>query len=217
MGSSLSKIRSSARIGIAICLLLPLGATVQDPSVENADASEAEYEVFSPYMSRSFVGVIGEHRVGNRVSQIVIVNRTESDKEDLVDEDMVPPGGVEKYLRKEVPSLRIATIRNFHRANVKQAQLALRFRLPLQYQLISVEKIGSILKDVSSWREYYSQYPGAQGYIALSRVGFSPDGKQAVFYASNRCGGKCATGSYVVMEKHGSRWKLVKGVFIWMS
>ncbi len=42
------------------------------------------------------------------------------------------------------------------------------------------------------------------------RAGFSPDGKQALFYASNRCGGKCATGSYVVMEKHGSAWKILK-------
>jgi hypothetical protein len=191
----------------------------QKQFAENANASEAEYEVFSAYISQSFVGTVGEERVGNPVSQIVIVNRTASDKDDLddLDPDDMPPGGVEKYLRKEAPSLQVGTINNFHRANERQAQLALRFRLPLQYQLVPAEKIGSILKDVNSWPEYYKQYPAAQGYLALSRVGFRADGKQALLYARNMCGGKCATGSYVVMEKHGSMWKMVKEVFIWMS
>jgi hypothetical protein len=191
----------------------------QKPSAENASVSEAEYEVFSAYIRQSFVGAIGEDRVGNPVSQIVIVNRTESDKDDLNDlgpGDM-PPGGVEKYLRKEAPSLRVGTINNFRRANVRQAQLALRFHLPLQYQLVPAEKIGSILKNVGSWPEYYMQFPGAQGHLALSRIGFSEDGKQALLYASNWCGGKCGTGSYVVMEKHGSTWKILKEVFIWVS
>jgi hypothetical protein len=200
-------------------LLLPLGSMGQKPSAQNANVSEAEYEVFSAYISESFVGAIGKDRVGNTVSQIVIVNRTESDKEDLEDlgaNDM-PPGGAEKYLRKEAPSLRAGTINNFRRANVRQAQLALRFHLPLQYQLVPAEKIGSILKDVGSWPEYYKQYPGAQGHLAISRVGFSADGKQALLYASNRCGWKCATGSYVVMEKHGATWKILKEVFLWVS
>lgn len=204
------------KIGIAICSLLPLGVTAQSPSAENADASETEYEVFSTYISQSFIGAVGEDRVGDPVSQIVIVGSTESDKDDLDDEDM-PPGGVEKYLRKEVPTLRVATIKTFRQANVREAQLSLRFHLPLRYQLVSAENIGSMLKDVSSWPEYYKKYPGAQGYLALSRVGFSADGKQALFYASNRCGGKCATGSYVVMEKRGSGWKILKEVFMWMS
>lgn len=214
MESSFAK---AARLAIAIFLTLPLCATAQNSVTDSAEATEAEYEIFSTYMSHSFVGAVGEDRVGDPVSQIVIVNRTESDKEDLVDDDMQPPGGIEKYLRKEMPLLRVATISNFRFANSKQAQLAARFHLPLQYQLVPAEKIGSILNDVSSWPEYYKHYPGAQGYVAFSRVGFSPDVKQALFYAVNRCGGKCATGSYVIIEKRGSAWKIVKELFIWVS
>ncbi|MGO9864845.1 MAG: hypothetical protein ACLPLR_14625 [Terriglobales bacterium] len=183
--------------------------------------TEAEYEIYSAYISQSFVGAIGENRIGKPISQIVIVNCTESDKDDLddhLDPDDMPPGGsVEKYLRKEAPSLRAVTISKFHRANEKQAELALRFHLPLQYQLVSADKIGSILKDVGSWPEFYKQYPGAQGHMRLSRVGFSPDGKQALFYSSNWCGGLCASGSYVVMEKHGSAWRVVKEIYMWVS
>ncbi len=210
---------SALRVGIAICFLLPLGVTAQ--SAGNVVVTEAEYEIYSAYISQSFVGAIGENRIGKPISQIVIVNCTESDKDDLddhLDPDDMPPGGsVEKYLRKEAPSLRAVTISKFHRANEKQAELALRFHLPLQYQLVSADKIGSILKDVGSWPEFYKQYPGAQGHMRLSRVGFSPDGKQALFYPSNWCGGLCASGSYVVMEKHGSAWRVVKEIYMWVS
>ncbi len=208
------------KVGIAIGLLASLGAVGQTSSGESAEATEAEYEVFSAYISQSFVGAVGKDRVGRPIAQIVVGNRTQSDKEDLQDlaeDHSLPSGGVEKYLRKEAPSLRVATISNFHRANEKQAQLTRRFDLPLPYQLVSQEKIGSIMKDVGSWPEYYKQYPGAQGYMWLSRVGFSPDGKQCLFYVSNSCGGLCATLSYVAMEKNGSTWKILKEVVILVS
>ena len=100
--------------------------------------TKAEYEVFSAYISQSFIGAVAEDRVGDPVSQIVIVSSTESDKDDLddlLDADEMPPGGVEKYIRKEAPSLRAVTISNFHRANGKPAPLALRFHLPVPYEL----------------------------------------------------------------------------------
>jgi hypothetical protein len=211
---------STFRIGIAFCVLLPVAAVGQRPEADNANLSEAEYEVFSAYISQSFVGAVGKSRIDRPISQIVIVNRTESDQEDLGDSDPgdLPPGGVQKYLRKEAPSLRTVTISNFHRANEKQGELAPHFHLPLPYQLVAAEKIGSILKDSpDDWMEYYRQYPGAQGHMRLSRVGFSPDGKQALFYSSNWCGGHCASGSYVIMEKRGAGWKVIKEVYIWES
>lgn len=124
---------STLRVAIAFCLLVPLGAIAQKPRPEAANVSGAEYEVFSAYINHSFVGAIGRDRVGKPISQIVIVNRTESDKNDLddrLDPDDMPPGGLETYLQKEAPSLRAVTINNFHRANEKQAELAPRFYLP---------------------------------------------------------------------------------------
>jgi hypothetical protein len=208
------------QVGIAIGLLASLGALGQTSSGESAEATEAEYEVFSAYISQSFVGSVGKDRVGRPIAQIVVGNSTESDKEDLqnlAEDHSLPPGGVEKYLRKEVPSLRVATISDFHRANEKQVQLTQRFDLPLPYQLASAEKISSIVKDAGSWPEYYKQYPGEQGYMWLSRVGFSPDGQQSLFYVSNSCGGLCATLSYVVMTKNGTAWKMLKEVVILYS
>jgi len=203
-------------------LLLPLVAMAQRPAAEKTNVSEAEYEVFSAYISQSFVGTAGKDRIDRLTSQIVIVNCTQSDKDDLDDfldpNDASPGGTEEKYLQKEAPSLRVVTISNFHGANEKQGELAPSFHVPLPYQLVSAEKIGSILKDSpSGWTQYYRQYPGAQGHMRLSRVGFSPDGKQALLYSSNWCGGHCASGSYLVMEKRGAAWRVIKEVFMWLS
>lgn len=97
-------IRSPLRIGIAFCVLLPLVAVGQQPAVENANISEAEYAVFSAYISQSFVGAVGKNRIDRPISQIVIVNLTESDKNDLddfLDPNDPPPGGRWKSICKK--------------------------------------------------------------------------------------------------------------------
>jgi len=70
---------------------------------------------------------------------------------------------------------------------------------------------GNSQRSVSAaW--YYEHYPGAQGALTLSRVGFSTDGQQAMFYVINHCGGKCGSWSFVVARKHGPKWEVVKEV-----
>jgi hypothetical protein len=93
------------------------------------------------------------------VSQIVIVNKTQSDQRDI-DEDMSWKE-MEKLLRREAPSLRRETTGSFRQANLRQAQLGFGVHVP---------KIDSILHDVSSWPEYYKVYSGAQGFLVFSRV-----------------------------------------------
>ena len=100
---------------------------------------------------------------------------------------------------------------------MKQAHLGSRFDLPLHYQLVAPEKIGEVFSHGGWWEDYYKKYPESQGYLAVSRVGFSPDGKHALFYVTNNCGAKCGTGAYVVMEKSGLVWIVVKEVLVWIS
>jgi hypothetical protein len=180
-----------------------------------AEVTAAEYEVFSAYIAQYFVGEAAKERIGFPVAQIVIVDTTEYEESGIV-EDMSWKQ-IQHYLRRQVPSLQPTTIKTFRGTNLHQAQLRPRFDLPLHYELVSASKIDSILHDVSSWREYYKQYPDSQGYLALSRVGFSPDGEKALFYASNHCGGLCATDSFVVMEKRGNAWIVVKEVVMVVS
>jgi hypothetical protein len=92
-----------------------------------------------------------------------------------------------------------------------------RFDLPLPYQLVAARTLDSTIHDIADWPQYYKQYPGAQGFLTLSRVGFSLDGEQSLFYVTNHCGGKCATGSFVVAQKRDTKWIVVREVIFWVS
>jgi hypothetical protein len=202
------------RFGAAFALVT-LCVSAQTARSGAAEVTKAEYDVLSTYISRSFVGEVAKERIDRSVSQIVIVNRTKSDQEDI-DEDM-PWKKIERHLRKEAPSLHRETISSFREANLRQAALGFSFRLPVPYKLVSSPGIYSIFNDGGGWPEYNQRYPGSQGFLVLSRVGFSPDAKQAVFYARNTCGLLCATDAYVVMEKRHSGWTIVKEVIVRVS
>jgi hypothetical protein len=129
----------------------------------------------------------------------------------------VPWVQVSKYLRKEAPTLQPATIQKFREVGPQSAALRSSFQLPVPYELVEAKEIDEIFADGRWWTDYYKKYPDSQGYLALSRIAFSADGNQALFYASNSCGGKCGTGTYVVMEKRDGHWKLVKEIMVWIS
>jgi hypothetical protein len=67
------------------------------------------------------------------------------------------------------------------------------------------------------WGEYYRRFPGSQGVLTLSRVGFNAERTQAPFFFSNQCGGLCGAGRYVVMEKRGSDWVIRKEIEMLLS
>ena len=202
-------------LSAVLTILIASFAYTQTPKNNHTEVSRSEYEIFSAFIARVFVGKAGTERVPFPVSQIVIVDRTEYDESEI-EEDMSWKE-VSKSLREQVPSLQLATTDNFREANLRQAALQQRFRLPLPYQLVAGSTLDSIIHDIADWSQYYKHYPGAQGFLTLSRVGFSPHGDQAMFYVTNHCGGKCATGSFVVAQKRDAGWAVVKEMIFWVS
>ncbi len=122
---------------------------------------------------------------------------------------------VSKYSRKEVPALERETIEKLREVRTQSVPLGPSFQLPLPYELVDAREIEAVFENKGWWTDYYKKWPGSQGYLVLSRIGFSADGDQALFYASNSCGGKCGGGTYVVMQKSDTGWKLVKEILVW--
>jgi hypothetical protein len=199
-------------LSVSLTVLIACCAYSQTPKNNHPEVSPSEYEIFSAFIARSFVG---NERVAFPVSQIIIVDMTDYDESEM--EEEMAWKEIRQFLRKQVPSLQLATVEHFREANLWQAPVQQRFDLPLPYQLVAGSTLDSIIHDIADWPQYYKQYPGAQGFLTLSRVGFSPDGKQAVFYVINRCGGKCATGSFVVAQKRDAKWVVIKEVIVWVS
>jgi hypothetical protein len=171
-----------------LTVLFATYALGQNPKNERTEVTPAEYKVFSTYIAQFFVGKAATERPDPlAVTQIIIVDRTQYDESEIAEE--MPWKETSKFLKKQVPSLHLTTVDHFREANLSQSALPQRFDLPLPYQLIAQSSIGSIIHGISDWPQYYKQYPGAQGFLTFSRVGFSPDGERAMFYATNYCGG----------------------------
>jgi hypothetical protein len=182
--------------------------------------SAAEYDVLSAWIAGTFKGQESKEGVGKDIVKIVILNLTQSDENDTrLDENGRPiPWKEAASLIKQSPALQRTTIDAFREVNAQQASLRRSFHYPIDYELVDSTQLDSIFnKNGGSWSAYYKRFPGSQGVLALSRVGFSADGTQALFYLSNRCGGLCGGGRYVVMEKLNDRWMIGKEVEKWVS
>jgi hypothetical protein len=169
------------------------------------EVTELEYAVFSNYITNAFTGAKGEDRTGSRVSDIVIANMTRSDLGDtqMQDDNDKPLSWekVSKYLLKKAPTLQRQTIEKLREVGTQCVPFRASFQLPVAYKLVDAKEIEEIFKNGGWWTDSYKKYPGSQGFLVLSRIGFSANGNQALFYATNSCAGLCGTGTYVVMQR----------------
>jgi len=177
--------------------------------------------VLSDYIASTFTGDTGKHLVGRPVSKIVIVSETYSGGSDnRIEDGHGKPRSwkeISEELQKEFPALQPASVDSLREVIIQPAKFRHSFHLPVAYEFVDNAEIDAIFKQGGWWTDYYKRYPNSQGILSLSRVGFSPDGKQAVFFANNYCGGKCGTGAYVVMERTESSWRVAKEILIWVS
>jgi hypothetical protein len=60
-------------------------------------------------------------------------------------------------------------------------------------------------------------FPGADGIISFSHVGFDSSLHQAIVSTSFVCGGLCGTGRYYVLKKRSGRWQIIGGSIVWVS
>lgn len=67
------------------------------------------------------------------------------------------------------------------------------------------------------WEKFYRKYPGAQGNLQLSRVGFNKSRDAAVLYAGNQSHCLAGVGYYVFLKKDGGTWKVLKKSMAWIS
>ncbi|HEX9218999.1 MAG TPA: hypothetical protein VF858_00795, partial [Gemmatimonadaceae bacterium] len=56
------------------------------------------------------------------------------------------------------------------------------------------------------WSEFYRRYPGSNGSISFSSIGYSADGNVALLVVEQGCGSFCDTLSNVVVKRERGRW-----------
>jgi hypothetical protein len=76
---------------------------------------------------------------------------------------------------------------------------------------------GFIEKVHSSWNQFYEEYPGAQGILTISRVGFNSDKSEAVVYIQNVANVMVASGKLFFLTKKNGTWEVQTEEMIWFS
>lgn len=202
-------------VGFAAC------SHAQSSQAPGGELSAAEYDALSAFIAGKFTGEQGTKPISNDVVKIVISTVTTSgDQGSLRDENgrPVPWQKTAESLRKQASTLQQTTIDGFRKVNTTQAFLRRSFQFPIVYELVDSNQLVAIFKNNGAgWQDYYKRFPGSQGIATFSRVGFSRDGTQALFYFSNICGGLCGGGEYVVMEKSNGRWMIAREIEMWIS
>jgi hypothetical protein len=163
----------------------------------------------------------GKERVGNGVAKVVIFDTTQSDDDELLSDEngqRIPWDKTAEALHKKDPALQSSALDAFRKVNTQEALLRRSLHPAIGYELVSSAQLEPIFcKHCGFWPAFYKQFPGSQGLLEFSGVAFSADGTQAFFYFSNRCGGLCGTGYYVIMEKRDGLWVIQKEVRMWVS
>ncbi len=101
--------------------------------------------------------------------------------------------------------------------NGPMAVLRRAFTIPTDYVLLADSSYQRIVYSAGGWDAFYTQFPGAQGYMTLSRVGFSADGNTALVYASNTPGFLAGSGICATLKKRSGVWKVTGYIIVWVS
>jgi hypothetical protein len=185
-----------------------------------------ECDVLSAFIDGNFAsrkGVQPIEPTGNGIVRIVIFNLTESDQDGQNvrmdgNGQPIPWAQTASSLQSSVPTLNRTTMVAFRDANRQQASLRRSLHPAIDYDLVDSKQLEFIFKrGGGDWPAFYKRFPGSSGIMSFSRVGFSQDGTQALFYVSNHCGGLCGVGMYVVMEKRSGSWAIEKQIEMWIS
>jgi hypothetical protein len=208
---------------ITILLSLVVALTAcnrgQEPATATREVSAAEYEVLTAWIDAKLAA---NDRAGKGIAkQLVIFDTTKSGDDDLLGDENgrpVPWKKTAESLRKKDPALQQTALDAFRKVNAQQGFLGRSLHPSIDYEIVTSAQLEPIFcKHCGFWPAYYKQFPGSQGLLTFSGVGFSADGTQAFFYFSNRCEELCGTGDYVIMEKRDGRWDIQKEVNMWVS
>jgi hypothetical protein len=187
------------------------------PLSGKSELSAPEYEVLASWVDAK---VTSKELVSKGVGKVVIFNTTSGDPH-LQWQDNGRPVPWEREaesLRGKEPALQKTTTDAFGKANAEQVLLGQPLHCTVECVVVDSAQLEAIFrKGGGNWPAFYKQFPGSTGLLTFSRVGFSADGTQALFYVSGNCGGFCGAGYYVVIERHNEHWMIKKEINVWVS
>ena len=96
-----------------------------------------------------------------------------------------------------------------------------RLDVKTDYALVDFREIKRLFNDFAISndlsQELKEKYPGAFGFIRLSRVGFNARMDEAAVFVSWTCGHLCGDGEFLLLSKQGRVWTIVNRAMLYVS
>jgi hypothetical protein len=171
----------------------------------SCEISSEEYLVYSAVIKSAFMH--------NNPKMIVIDDHTSLGMDD--DHPPVQP----EFVQAKAPDQAEELLADLESKMTRPCPLEDQFNVGVPVELLSQAESDQIFAKGTdkTWTAYYEQFPGAQGKMDLSRVGFSKDGIRAVVYAGNMQGGLAGGGYNFLLEKQNGNWVVQAQEMTWIS
>ena len=122
---------------------------------------------------------------------------------------------------RSIPAVPTEAIADFEAKNKEQISLKLMLSDARISEFISRQEEDAIFsKDKhlgDSWQEFHEKYPGANGMLSFSRIGFNGDHTQAIVYFDHTCGSLCGEGGWLLYRKTNGYWRQAGKGTRWFS
>jgi hypothetical protein len=111
--------------------------------------------------------------------------------------------------RRRLTYARPETVESFLTAIETQKPLPKELRRLPAFLVVEASEARAITAR-NGWRDFERRNALAPGSVAVSRIGFDPSGSQALLYVDFVCGSLCGSGRFVLLEREGATWHVVK-------
>jgi hypothetical protein len=102
------------------------------------------------------------------------------------------------------------TFLDFCRNNSAHERLRPLPGLAASQAFLTPEEFSKTFDDRNGWKGFYEKYPGSNGLIGFSSVGFNRAGDEAFLYVGRGCGLLCGEGWRVLLRKGPDGWHVRK-------
>jgi hypothetical protein len=190
--ASLGKMRIHLRIPL---LSIVLCACAQPRFAPAPDTHFADAAVY-----RAVLDSMSNQHGAKRPTQLVVIDSTLSPETQDLELDKLP--GVDS-----------TAISDFQKRNSESYSLRYLSSsgVSVPVVLVSRQTLQSFLHNGPEpyWNEFYRRYPGSNGSISLSTIGYNAEGDVALLVAEQNCGEFCGTLSNVVVKRERGHWRVV--------
>jgi hypothetical protein len=162
-------------------------------------ASKPDPHLADPAVYRAVLDTMSAPQGAKRPTQLVVIDSTFT----------IQPQDLEL---DKVPGADSAALSDFQKGNSKSHSLSYLSApaLSVPIVLVSRQTLDSFLHNGPEpyWSEFYRRYPGSNGSISFSSIGYSADGNVALLVAEHSCATLCGELSNVVVKRERGRWRV---------